>query len=195
MRRVAIWLAVLSGLALLALGCTESAEQNTFVVKVSSMNHGNPLLADVLVFNKQDSTFSVPVDVVPVAFTNKAYAPGVVTDPALFWSDFQLKSYDVVWRRTDGGATSGPGWNLSDFNFSGSATQVVPINTTTEVGIMLASVEMKSVEPFASLAFGGAISLVADVDFVGSAAIDPGHDVHVPASLSVSFANFKDSER
>lgn len=191
MRRAAF----LSGLALLALGCTESAEQNTFIVRVSSINDGSPLLADVLRFNEQDSTYSVPVDVVPVEFTNKVYSSGVITDPGTFSYDFHLRRYVVTWRRTDGGPTSGPGWQLSDFDFEGATSEVIPVNSRKEVGILLATVEMKSVDPFASLAFGGAIPLTADIDFVGSPAIDPDEEIHLQASLSVSFANFADEDR
>lgn len=187
MRRAAI----LSGLLLLVLGCTESSEQNTFVVRVSQINRGSPLLADV-VFCDTDSNCSVPTNVVLTEFTNRVYSPSVVTDPSVFWYDFNLQGYSVTWRRTDGGPTSGPGWRLADFNHTQATSAVIPINSSAEVGILVVPVGMKLVEPFASLVFGGVIDLIADIDFVGSPAVDPDDEIHVRASLSVSFANFAD---
>ncbi len=191
MRRAAI----LAGLALLALGCSESAEQNTYVVRVSSINKGGPLEADLIVFDKTDSTYTVPEDVVVTEFTNKVYSPSVITDPSTAWFDFQVQSYRVTWRRVDGGPTSGPGWNISDFDFTGATSTVVPVNSSAEVGILLVPAGMKGREPFASvLVTGGEIGMVADIDFVGTAAVDPKDDVHVKASLTVNFANFADKK-
>lgn len=187
MRRAAI----LSGLMLLVLGCTESSEQNTFVVRVSEINRNSPLLADVL-FCETDTTCTVPTNVVLTKFTNRVYSPSVITDPSVFWYDFHLKGYTVTWRRTDGGPTSGPGWQLSDFNHTQATSAVIPINSSVEVGILVVPVGMKLVTPFAQLAAGGVIDLIADIDFVGTPAIDPDDDIHVLASLSVSFANFAD---
>jgi hypothetical protein len=179
---------ILAGLALLALGCSESAEQNTYVVRVSSINKGGPLSADLIVFNKTDSTYSVPVDAVVTEFTNKVYSPSVITDPNTAWFDFQVKSYKVTWSRADGGPDLGTG-----FDFTGATTAIVPVNGSSEVSILLAPAGMKESSPFVDLLLtGGEIRLNADIDFVGSAAVDPTEDVHVHARLLVSFANYAD---
>ena len=99
----------------------------------------------------------------------------------------------MTWRRADGGPVSGPGWTLSDFEFTGATAAIVPVNGSTEVGVLLAPAGMKERSPFVDLLVtGGEIGLIADIDFVGSAAVDPKEDVHVHASLSVNFANFAD---
>ena len=186
MRRSALFL----GLLAFVLGCTESGEQNTFVVRVSDINNGSPLLADV-VFCENDTTCGIPTDVVPTEFTNRIVSPNVI-DPGTAWYDFHLRSYTVRFRRNDGGPTSGPGWALSDFTHAEATSAIIPANGSAEVGILIVPVGMKSTTPFFELQLGGVINLIADIDFVGSSAIDLDDEIHVPVSLSVSVANFAD---
>ncbi|MFQ5600502.1 MAG: hypothetical protein ACE5G2_08110 [Candidatus Krumholzibacteriia bacterium] len=188
--------AILAGLALFVLGCAESAEQNTFLVRVSSINDGAPLQADVIsIDDSQDPPVAyIPEDVVTAEFTNKVYSSSVVTDPNTFWYDFQLKTYTVTWRRADGGPISGAGWTLSDFDFEAATSAIVPSGGKAQVGILLAPAGMKTVEPFLSARFGDYLQLIADIDFVGSPAISPDEEIHVYASLSVNFADFEDQE-
>lgn len=179
-------------LALAILGC-ENVEQNAFVVKVSSINRGSPVLADVLAWDTQNEVWYIPVEVVPIEFTNRVYSRSTVIDPENFAFDFQLRSYSVRWRPADGGPTSGTGWTLAQFDFSGATSQVIPVNSSAEVGVLLGSVSMKEVTPFADLAFAaGSIPLIADIEFVGNPAIDPDDEIRIQASVLVEFANFAD---
>jgi hypothetical protein len=187
MRRVALCIAFVA----CVLGCNESAEQSTFVVNVSQINNGSPLLADV-VSCEDDTTCGIPTDVVPAEFTNRIVSPNVV-DPGTAWYDFHLRSYSVRFRRNDGGPISGPGWNLSDFNHTGATSAIIPANGSAEVGVLVVPVGMKSSTPFFELQLGGVINLIADIDFVGSSAIDLDDEIHVPVSLTVSVANFADN--
>ena len=185
--------AILVGLMFFLLGCDEDA--SVFDVKVSSINGGGPLQADLLKFDRQLQQYFIPEDVVTVAFTNKAKNGAVVTDPGSFLNDFQLQRYTVTWRRADGGPTSGAGWSLSNYNFEAATSALIPINTTTDVGILLAPAGMKSQEPFATaLATGTEIQLIADIDFIGTRAVASDAEIHVPASLSVNFADFADKQ-
>ena len=186
MRRTALFI----GLVAFVLGCDESAEQNTFVVNVSSINNGSPLLSDV-VNCAEPTACTIPTDVVPVQFTNRIVSPNIV-DPGTAWYDFHLRRYTVRFRRTDGGPTSGPGWDLNNFAHSGSTSAIIPANGSAEVGILVVPVGMKSTTPFVELQTGGVINLVADIDFVGSSAIEVDGEIHVPVSLTVSVANFAD---
>jgi len=186
MRRSALCFGLLS----FVLGCTESAEQNTFVVRVSQINSGSPLLADV-VRCETDTTCGIPTDVVRTEFTNRIVSPNIV-DPGTAWYDFHLRSYTVRFRRSDGGPASGPGWNLNNFTHTGATSAIIPANGSAEVGILVVPVGMKSVTPFLELQLGGVINLIADIDFVGGSAIDLDDEVHVPVSLTVSVANFAD---
>ena len=184
--------AILVGLALVLLGCDDAA---VFDVRVSSINNGAPLQADLQVFNRQLQTFFIPEDVVIAAFTNKVKNGAVVSDPATFLNDFHLKSYSVTWRRVDGGPTSGAGWALSDYDFEAATSAIIPANTTTEVAILLAPAGMKTQEPFATALFTGEeIQLIADIVFLGTRAVASDAEIQVLASLSVNFADFADNE-
>lgn len=186
--------AACAALALLLVGCEESAEQNTFIVRVSSINDGGPLLADVIAYDDQDRPY-VPTDVVTIELTNRPYSSSVVVDPGTLWYDFQVRSVSVRWRRNDGGPTAGAGWNLSDFDHTQTTSALVPFNGSATFGALLVPVAMKVQDPFGSLAMsGGVIALTADIDIVGSPAIDGSDEIHIPASLSVTFANFADEQ-
>jgi len=189
MRRLAVW----SVLALLGLGC-DGATQNPYVVTVTAINEGIPLLADVIHIDA-DMNATIPTDVVAVELTNRPYSSNVSVDPGVAWYDFTLRGYTVRWRRLDGGPTSGPGWNLTDFNHTEATTAVVPFRGTATTGLLIVPVAMKSSEPFVSLQGGGAIALIADIDLFGSSAINPSSEVHIPATLSVTFSNYADEEQ
>ena len=185
--------AILVGLALVLLGCDEDA--TVFDVKVSSMNGGAPVQADLIKFDKQLQQYFIPEDVIVVAFTNRSKNDAVVNDPGSFLNDFLLQRYTVTWRRADGGPTSGSGWNLADSDFEGATSAIIPVNTTTEVGILIAPAGIKSQEPFiTALATGTEIQLVADIDFIGTRAVASDAEIHIPASLSVNFADFADKQ-
>lgn len=183
--------AILAGLVLALLGC--DPDDPAFDVRVSMLNDGGPVLADLVIVNLQTGETFIPEDVVVAAFTNKSKSTSVVNDPETFANSFELKGYTVTWRRADGGPTSGTGWDLANLGFQAATSAVVPPGTTTEVGVLIAPAGMKTQEPFlTALATGQEILLIADIDFVGSKAVTSDKEIHVYASLSVSFANFED---
>ncbi len=184
MRRAAI---VLS-LAFLALGCAES-NQNPFIVRVSTINAGAPLLSDVIAVDAATGFNYIPTDLTPVEFTNRPYSPSIVVDPTNFGLDFQITGYTVTWRATAG--TPG-GLDLAPFNHTEAVSSVVPINGTASLSALVVSLGMKTAAPFAALAAGGQVPLIADIDFVGSPAVDPSKTIHVQATMSVVLANFAD---
>jgi len=102
MRRLAVW----SVLALLGLGC-DGATQNPYVVTVTSINQGIPLLSDVIHIDSQMNA-TVPTDVVEIELENRPYSSNVSVDPGVAWYDFTLRGYTVHWRRI-GGAGQGTG--------------------------------------------------------------------------------------
>jgi len=181
MRRAVLGLA----LALLALGCDES-DQNSFVVKVTEINNGVPLLSDVA--EVSGGITIIPTDVVPVELTNLPYSPGIV-DPNSFALDFQLTRYTVAWRATAG---TPAGLNLPQWNHTEAAALIVPLNDTATLGALITTTVMKSAAPFQALATsGGTIPAIADIDFVGHSAVNPATLIHVRVSLSVVFADFE----
>ena len=182
MRRAAIVLSV----AFLALGCAES---NPFIVRVSSINAGAPLLSDVIAVDEATGAAFVPTDLTPVEFTNRPYSPSTVVDPTNFGLDFQITGYSVTWRATNG---TPAGLDLAPYNHTETVSSLVSINGTASLSALVVSLGMKVAAPFAALAAGGEIPLIADIDFVGSPAVDPSKDVHVQATMSVVFANFAD---
>jgi hypothetical protein len=136
----------------------------------------------------------IPTELPPVELTNRPYWSGTTVDPGLGWYDFQLQRYTVRWERADGGPSSGTGWTLADFDHTEDVTMLVPFNSSLTFGALVVPIGMKTREPFASLATSGAtIRLLAHIDFVGTAAQNPGDDIHVPATLGVSFANYVDA--
>jgi hypothetical protein len=183
--------AILAGLCLALLGC--DPDDPAFDVRVSMINEGGPVQADLIIINRQTGEAFIPEDVVVAAFTNKSKSTAVVNDPVTFANSFHLKRYTVTWRRADGGPTSGTGWDLASLGFEAATSAVVPPGTTTEVGILIAPASLKTREPFVTaLATGEGIMLIADIDFVGTKAITSEEEIHVYASLSVNFANFED---
>jgi hypothetical protein len=183
--------AILAGLFLALLGCDPN--DPVFDVRVSMINEGGPVQADLITINRQTGEAFIPEDVVVASFTNKSKSTSVLNDPVTFANSFELKSYTVTWRRADGGPTSGTGWDLASLGFTGATSAVVPPGTTTDVGVLIAPASMKTREPFlTALATGEGIMLIADFDFVGSKAVTSDEEIHVYASLSVNFANFED---
>ena len=184
--------AILVGLALVLLGC--AADDPYFDVRLSSLNGGAPLLADLQRYDKQLQVFFIPEDVAIAAFTSKVRGDFVVTEPRTFLDDFQLQRYTVRWRFA--GGTPNPifsGFDYSSFNFEAATAAIVPVNTTTEVGVLVAPAAMKTEEPFATaLVTGAEILLIADIDFYGVRALVPEGEIHLQASLSVNFADFAD---
>ena len=183
MRRTALFI----GLVAFVLGCDESADQNTFVVNVSDINNGSSLQADVCTGTPPACV--IPTEFVPVEFTNRLVSPNVV-DPGTAWYDFRLRAYTVRFRRIDGGPTSGAGWDLNNFAHQGATSVIVPANGSAQITLEVVTGQMKLSTPFVELQTGGIINLIADIDFIGSSAIDPNDEIHVPVSLSVSVANF-----
>lgn len=178
--------AILAGLFLVLLGCDDPV----FDVRVSSINEGGPVLADLRVYDQTLMLYVIPEDVVEATFTNRSKTSAAINDPETFVNAFLLQRYTVTWRRADGGPTSGAGWALSDFNFEAGTTAIVPPGTTVSVGVLIAPAGMKTREPFASAT--SEILLVADIDFIGTKAVTSGPEIHIPASVSVNFADFAD---
>jgi hypothetical protein len=178
-------------LAFLFAGC-DNASQNPFIVRVASINGGSPLLADVIGIDPDTGPY-IPTELPEIEMTNRPYSSGTSVDPGTGWYDFQLQRIVVHWERTDGGPTAGTGWTLADFDYTENISVVVPFNGSVTFGTILVPIGMKSLEPFASLAVsGGAIRLTAHIDFVGTAAQNPGDEIHIPVDLGVSFANYAD---
>ncbi|UCE01949.1 MAG: hypothetical protein JSW67_11870 [Candidatus Latescibacterota bacterium] len=186
--------AILAGFALLLLVSCDT--NDPFVdVLVSNINEGNPLLADLIEIDdtKDPPEIFIPEDVVLVEFWNKPRHDAVITQPETFLHDFHVKRYSVTWRRVDGGPSSGAGWDISDHDFEAATSAIIPINTKTGVGILLAPAGMKTAEPFFSALMNfEEIQMIADIDFVGTRAITSDEEIHVLASLSVQFADFGD---
>lgn len=180
--------AILVLVALAALGCTE-ADQNRIIVRVSTINEGGPLYADVIAVDS-DSMAYIPTDLTAVEFTSRPYSAAIV-DPGNFSLDFQLQHYTVRWRATQG---TPPGLNLDAYTHTEATTFVVPFNASAIMGASVVAVGMKTSPPFAALQLGGEIPLIADIEFVGSPAVDPDDEIRIHASLSVIFANFGDDE-
>lgn len=187
--------AILAGLVLFALGCADEDLQGPTVVRVSQINDGAPLQADVIIIvDDQTGETAVPEDVVVVQIQNKAYNGVTVVDPSTFVNDFQVTRYTVTWRRADGGPTAGTGWTLSDFDFEAATTVIVPGNGFAEFGVLVAPAGMKTVDPFVQARVGAYIKTIADFDIVGHYVIRPDVEIHLSASLSVNFADFADDE-
>jgi hypothetical protein len=178
-------------LALAALGCTES-NQNRIIVRVTAINGGGPLFADVLAYDDMDSLYYIPTDLTPVELTNRPYS-GSIVDPGNFSLDFHVQAYTVTWRATQG---TPAGLNLAQYTHTEATSFVVPFNATAELAASVVAVGMKSTAPFAALALtGGEIPLIADIAIVGAPAVEPDDQMQIQASLSVVFADFADVDR
>jgi hypothetical protein len=189
MRRVAFAVMILG---LIGLGC-DSTTQNPFIVRVSDINNGgSTLLSDVIHIDEQDSSLSVPTELVPVILTNRRYAITVAPDVGTAWYDFQVKRFTVRWRWS---GPPLPGVDLTQFNHTEETAIIVPFNGEATLFALVVPISMKTTPPFAGLAFGGgSIALVADIEITGAPAIDLDDEIQVPTSLSVSFADFADQQ-
>ncbi len=183
--------AILAGLLCVLVGC--DTDDEVIEVRVSSINGGSPVIADLIVVDIQTGAVSIPEELVVAEFTNRSEASSVVNDPGTFVNAFQLTGYSVAWRRADGGATSGAGWTLADYSFDAATAAVIPAHSTVEVGVLIAPAGMKTQGPFAqALVNGEELLLIADIDFVGRMAVGSEDEIHVYASISVNFADFAD---
>lgn len=183
--------AILAGLLCVLVGC--DFDDEVVEVRVTSINGGAPVIADLIVFDEQTGEVSIPEDVVLVEFTNRSEATSVVNPPGTFVNAFQLESYTVTWRRADGGATSGTGWTLADYNFTAGTAALVPAGSSVETAILIAPAGMKTEGLFAqALVNGEEVLLIADIDFLGRMAVGSEDDIHVYGSISVNFADFAD---
>jgi len=174
---------------LFVLGCAES-DNNPFIVRVTDINNGAALFADVIAINTTDQTAFIPTDVTPVVMSNRPYSESVVVDGSTFALDFQVQSYTVTFRPTQG---TPPDLALAPYTHSEAASTVVPINGSATLGLLIVPLSMKIAAPFAALQAGGQIPLIANIDIVGGSAVNPSQQIHVNASLSVVFANFADA--
>ena len=122
-------------LLLVLPGCKE---ENTFLVRVTDINGGVATQADVQVVDiGPPIVITVPNDVVGIKITNKPYSPGVVTVPQTYWHDFMVTSYSITWRYADGTPLAG-------FDLQGGLSELIPINTTVEMGLLLVPASMKT---------------------------------------------------
>ena len=182
--------AILAGLLCVLVGCDTDSE--VIEVRVTSINGGAPVLADLIIFDENTGEISIPEDVAVVEFTNRSESSPVVTDPNTFVNAFQLESYTVTWR-TSGGGTSIGTWPLAAYNFTAATAAVVPAGTSVETGVLIAPAGMKTQGPFLeALMNGQELLLIADIDFLGRPAVGSEGDIHVYASVSVNFADFAD---
>lgn len=182
-------LAILALVAVAAFGCNE-ADQNRIVVRVTSMNEGGPIFADVVAINPADSSIYIPTDLTPVEFTNRPYSSSIV-DPGNFSLDFHVQRYVVRWRAVEG---TPAGLDLGSYTHTEATSFVVPFDGTGTFFASIVAVGMKTTPEFAALEFGGEIPLIADIDFVGASAVEPDDEIIVRASISVIFANYGDDD-
>jgi hypothetical protein len=191
--------AILAGLVLFASGCGDETLHSPFLVRVSQINGGTPLLADVMVVVDAEAVppapcCAIPADIVVVRIENRPYNDVSVTDPNTFTNAFQVTGCTVTWRRVDEGPTSGPGWTLSDFDLEQATTTIVPANGFAEFGVLIPA-GMRTVDPFVQALGGAYIQTIADFDIVGAFVHDPTREIHLTASLAVDFADFADEEQ
>jgi hypothetical protein len=180
--------AILAGLFLVLLGCDDPV----FDVRVSSINEGGPVLADLVIIEQSTGQMFIPEDVVEATFTNLSKTSAALNDPDTFVNAFLLQRYTVSWRYAGSDPTLA-GFDFSVFNFEGATSAVVPPGTSVVVGVQIAPAGMKTQDPFLSArSTGGYIQMIADIDFIGSKAVTSGPEIHIPVSLSVSFADFED---
>ncbi len=185
-------------LALFVGGCGHD-DDPFFDVHVTMINSGAPVQADLCILD--DTVFpplcGVSEDFVLVRMRNKPRSGLVITDNDTFLHDFHLQRYTVTWRRVDGGPSADPGgaWDIADHDFEAGISVVVPVDGFAEFTIMVSPAAMKLTSPFTdAYAAGQEILLIADIDFVGTRGITSDEEIHVPASLSVNFANFFDED-
>ena len=187
-------------LVVLLPGCGEENLHSPFLIRVSDINEGSPTFADVIevVEEGPPRITAIPTSLSTVRITNKPYSPGVVSVPSTFWLDFQLTSYNVTWRRADGGPTSGTGWVLTDFDFEAGTTEIIPIGATIEMAMQVVPVSMKSQVPFVNArspidgGTGENFRLIADIEFVGHPVTAPDTEYRFQASTTVEIADFAD---
>jgi hypothetical protein len=184
MRRAALLLAV----ALLTLGC-DSANQNPFIVRVTDINNGGSTLFADVIHVDQSGSVTVPTELVPMVLTNKRYQNGTVPDAGTYWYDFQVRRYEVKWRWGSGSVAP---FDLTPFDHVQTTSLVVPFDGEATLAALLVPIGMKTTPPFDGLAAGGAINLFADINVVGTSAIDETHEINVRTSLAVAFANYAD---
>jgi hypothetical protein len=180
--------AILAGLVLFAIGCGDETLHSPFLVRVSQINGGAPLQADVIVVVDKEADppeLAVPEDVVVVRIENRPYNSVSVTQPNTFAHDFQVTGYTVTWRYANGAPLSG-------FDFGAATSVIVPANGMAEFGVLIAPAGMKQVDPFAQLLIDGEILTIADVDIFGAFVNNPTQEIHMATSLSVNFADFAD---
>jgi hypothetical protein len=165
-------------------GCREDT---IFLVRVTDINSGAATLADVQTIDEGPPiVITIPNDVVSLRITNKPYSPSVLTAPETYWHDFLLTSYSVRWRYADG-------TSLSGFDFDGGLSELIPINQTVEMGILLVPASMKMQAPFNTAVGGGAsFDLIATIEFRGHPVIDPGKTYRFSGSTSVTIAELAD---
>jgi len=188
-------------MAVMFPGCGEQNLQSPILIRVSDINEGSPTFADVFLVVEEGPPllWAIPASISLVRITNKPYSSGVITEPATFVHDFQLTSYEVTWRRADGGPTSGAGWTLSDFDFEAGTTEIVPANSTIEIVMQIVPVNMKSVTPWVEARPAGFLGgtganfrLIAEIEFIGHIISDPNKEVRFQASTTVEIADFAD---
>jgi len=174
-------------MAILLSGCGEKNLQSPFLVRITDINGGFPTASDVQVIDiGPPVVISVPEDWATVTITNKPYSPSLVAPPETYWNDFMVTGYSVTWRYADGTPLTG-------FDFEGGTSQLVPINSQTEMGMLLVPSGMKQVAPFSSAIGGGAFfMLIADIEFWGHPVNDPSTEYRLTASTSVNIADYAD---
>ena len=179
--------AILAGLVLFAIGCGDETLHSPFLVRVSQINGGVPLQADlIVVVDEATGETAIPEDVVVVRIENRPYNSVSVTEPGTFVHDFQVTGYTVTWRYANGAPLAG-------FDFQAATTAIVPANSAAEFGLLIAPAGMKMVDPFLSVLLGGGqIQTIADFDIVGAFMHRPDDPIHMTASLTVNFADFAD---
>lgn len=170
--------------ALFAGSCDTTSEQKRSVVTVFSMNDNEPVFSDVL--GQSDTVSTVSDDWIPVWFFNKPQSDLVFTEPGRPFGEFIVTGYTVTWERTDGGSAVPQG-------FSSAIQVTVPSGELMEATVLVVPAEAKNAAPLDALKnTASSIRAVAHFQFVGHE-VGTEREVTIPASVSVSFADFAES--
>lgn len=195
-RKPVIFLAALSIVVAILVGCNSGDEDTRSVVTVASINDNQPFFSDVLA--QGDSVYDksgVPItrddyvveDRVLVGFYNRPYNPFGTTAPGEPYGDFIVTSYRVEWERVDGG-TEVPN------TYVGGTSIVLPSGEITEGAILLVPFYEKNRPYLQELNYlgprvGEEVLCIAHITFWGHEVGVPDREMSFKADLSVSFGD------
>jgi len=190
--RRTVALTVMSGLAVLGLGCSDTVRQGRgasylIIDSIQASQGNNTTLSGQL--SSDVITKGIVYEDLGTATLSLAMKDVAVTAPTS--NNFiTVTRYHVSYRRADGRNT--PGVDVP-YPFDGAATATV--SDQASVVFVLVRVQAKLEPPLANLVGGGgaqAITTLADVTFFGKD--QAGNDVQVTGSIGVNFADWGDPQ-